>query len=420
MNYEISAKDREVLREKAKKQLELACRPENLKRREEWYLHNDLKGEKPLVQLELGTFAGEVKPQRMSCEGEFARQVESALLSNYLNQELFDDDRVTPDYYPMTYDKTFRLFDVEVQIEHTSAADGQESVGHHFIPSIEDLEEDYDKLKTSYFDVDMDTTNQKKAAVEEAIGDILPVKIEMECLYSVPTQMLVHIMSMENMMFNMYDYPELFKEMMDRIADDTLAYYDYLEKNRLIMPTVGHAHLGNGSMCYTTSLPGESEYLKRPFTTRDVWGFMDSQETVGISPQMFEEFIFPCYQKISQRYGLLSYGCCEPVDPIWDSCLSKLDNLRKLSISPWCNEEVIGEKLRGKDIIYFRKPSPNYLGVSEVLDEEALRGHIRKSLLAARGCHMEFAQRDVYTIHRNEEKARRYVQIIREEIENNW
>ena len=39
------------------------------------------------------------------------------------------------------------------------------------------------------------------------------------------TQKLVHFMSMENMMFNMYDYPELFKEMMDRIANDTLAYY---------------------------------------------------------------------------------------------------------------------------------------------------------------------------------------------------
>lgn len=420
MNFDISVKDREILREKAKKQLELSMRPENLERKAQWYLHNDLKGEKPLVQLELGTFAHEIKPQRMSCEGEFARSVESALLSNYLNQEIFDDDRVTPDYFPMTYDATFRLFDVEVQIEHTKAADGQESVGHHFIPSIGDLEDDYEKLKPSYFEVDMETTARKKAAVEEAIGDILPVKIEMECLYSVPTQMLVHIMSMENMMFNMYDYPELFKEMMDRIAQDTNAYYDYLEKNRLIMPTVGHAHLGNGSMCYTTSLPGEEEFARRPFTTKDVWGFMDSQETVGISPQMFEEFIFPCYQKISERYGLLSYGCCEPVDPIWDSCLSKLHNLRKLSISPWCNEEAMGEKLRGSGIIYYRKPSPNFLGVSEELDEEALRAHIRKSLSAARGCHMEFAQRDVYTIHRNEEKARRYVQIIREEIEKNW
>ena len=38
----------------------------------------------------------------------------------------------------------------------------------------------------------------------------------------------------------------------------------------------------------------------------------------------------------------------------------------------------------------------------------------------ARGCKMEITQRDVYTIDRNVEKARRYIQVIREEIEDHW
>ena len=125
---------------------------------------------------------------------------------------------------------------------------------------------------------------------------------------------------------------------------------------------------------------------------------MDSQETVGISPDMFEEFIFPCYQKIASQFGLLSYGCCEPVHPIWERCLSKLPNLRKISISPWCDEEYMGEQLRGSHVIYHRKPSPNFLGVDEILDEDAFRAHIRRSLTAAAGCEMEITQRDVYTI----------------------
>lgn len=33
---------------------------------------------------------------------------------------------------------------------------------------------------------------------------------------------------------------------------------------------------------------------------------------------------------------------------------------------------------------------------------------------------MEITQRDVYTIDRNVEKARRYIQVIREEIEDHW
>ncbi len=420
MEIIISASDKEILREVAKKQLELANREENKQKIKNWYLHNDLKGEKPMVHLEMWTFAQEIIPQRLRCQGEFARQVETSLYCNFLNQELFNDDRVTPDYYPLNYDTYFQLFDIEITINHTEGQDGQQSLGHQFRSVIEDLEEDYDKLKSTSYGVDEVLTMRKKQMIEEAIGDILPVKLQMDCLYSVPTQMLVHFMSMENMMFAMYDYPELFKKMMDRIANDTLAYYKMLEERRLILPTTSFESVGQGTWSFTNQLPGWDEWEKRPFTTKDVWGFMDSQETVGISPEMYEEFIFPCYKKIADSYGLMSYGCCEPTNPIWDRCLSKLENLRKVSISPWCDEEFMGEKLQGSKVIFHRKPSPNLLGVDKILDEDAVRKHIRKSLLAARGCKMEITQRDVYTIHNDIAKAKRYVDIIREEIENNW
>lgn len=420
MNYYISDSDKAVLRETAKKQLEYANREDNKQKIKNWYLHNALQGEKPMIHLEMWTFGQEILPQRLKCQGEFARQVETNLYMNFLNQELFGDDRVTPDFYPMGYETYFQLFDIPVNVDHTTDKDGKESVGHHFQSVLEDLEEDFHKIKPSTYGVNVESTMAKKQAIEEAIGDILPVKLQMDCLYSVPTQMLVHIMSMENMMFAMYDYPELFKDMMNRIADDTIAYYRMLEEKRLIMPTISFETLGQGSWCFNNELPGWDEWQKRPFTTKDVWGFMDSQETVGISPDMYEEFIFPCYKKISEQYGLLSYGCCEPVDPIWDRCISKLENLRKVSISPWCNEEIMGEKLRGSKVIYHRKPTPNLIGVDPVLDEEAVRKHIRKTLLAARGCKLEIAQRDVYTIHNDIAKAKRYVEIIREEIENHW
>lgn len=413
--------ERERLRELARKQLEYAKSELNQKRIKEWYLHNDLKGERPMVQLEMWTFEQEIIPQRLKCVTPKARALEAQLYRNFLNRELFDDDRVVPDYFPLSYDAWFRMFDIEVKVENAQL-DGHQSLGHHFIPCLEDLEEDYEegKIKPSTFGVDLERTEKKKQFIEEMIGDILPVKIQMDCLYSVPTQMLVHIMSMEQMMFNMYDYPELFKKMMGQIADDTLAYYRMLEEKKLILPTTTFESVGQGTFAFTNDLPGEEVFRERPFTTKDVWGFMDSQETVGISPQMYEEFIFPCYQKISSQYGLLSYGCCEPVHPIWENCISKLENLRKVSISPWCDEAYMGEQLRGSRVIYHRKPSPNYLGVDRILDEDALREHIRTTLRATKGCKVEFTQRDVYTIHNDLDKARRYIEIIREEIENEW
>lgn len=420
IKYEISQEDKSILREVAKKQLELANLDSNQKKMKEWYLHNSLQGEKPMIHLEMWTFSQEILPQRLKCKGEFARNVETNLYCNFLNQELFGDDRVTPDCYELSYDTNFTLFDIDIKVDHTEDALGKESLGHQFESLIQDLEDDYEKLKASTYGADVESSMMKKSAIEEAIGDILPVRLQSDCLYSVPTQMIVHFMSMENMMFNMYDYPELFKEMMNRVAEDTLTYYRMLEEKHLILPTVGHEGLGQGSWCYNKELPGWDVWKQRPFTTKDVWGFMDSQETVGISPEMFEEFIFPCYQKIAGQFGLLSYGCCEPVDPIWDNCISKLDNLRKVSISPWCNEEFMGERLRGSSVIFHRKPSPNYLGVGTTLDEEAFRAHIRTSLLAARGCKMEITQRDVYTINNDVKKARHYVDVIREEIEKYW
>lgn len=420
MDYTVHTWERQLLRELAKKQLAYANEEKNLRRIQEWYLHNDLKGDKPVVQLELETFRQEVLEPRLRCESAFARTVEAMLYQNFLNQELFDDDRVTPDYFGVNYDTEFRLFDIEIKKEYTTDSDDHQSIGHHFVSQAGDLEEDYHKLKDTFFSVNLETTEKKIEVIQELIGDILPVRMKMDCLYSVPTQMLVHFMSMEDMFCNMMDYPELFLEMMDRIANDTISYYRMLEEKHLIFPTTDFQAVGNGTWAFTNELPKSQETVGRPLVSTDVWGFLDSQETVGISPELYEELIFPCYKKIAEQYGLLSYGCCEPVDPIWDNCISKLKNLRKVSISPWCNEEMMGERLQGTNVIYHRKPSAIYLGVGKELDEEAFRSHIRKSLYAARGCKMEITQRDVYTIHNDEAKARRYVEIIREEIENHW
>lgn len=421
MEKAIETWERDRLRELAKQQLSYARSEVNQERIRQWYRHNDLQGDRPMIQLEMATFEQEIIPNRLKCTSPAARALEAQLYRNFLNLELFDDDRVVPDFYPMGYDTWFKLFDIDVRVENAEM-DGHQSLGHHFIPAIEDLEEAYESglIKPSSFGVDLERTEQRRQFVEETIGDILPVQMKMDCLYSVPTQMIVHIMSMEQMMFNMYDYPELFKKMMNQIADDTLAYYRMLEEKGLILPTTAFENVGQGTFAFTRELPGAETLKERPFTTSDVWGFMDSQETVGISPDMYEEFIYPCYKKISSQYGLLSYGCCEPVHPIWDRCVSKFENLRKVSISPWCDEEFMGEKLRGSRVIYHRKPSPNFLGVDPVLNEEALREHFRATLKAARGCKLEFTQRDVYTLHNNIEKGRRYIQILREEIENCW
>lgn len=407
-------KDRERLRYLASRQVESANSQKNLERVELWKRHNMYKGERPVIHIEVDTFAHEAINPLLKCEDSFARQIEYSLLHNMINLETFDDDRVVPPYFPMGYHTWFSLFGHNIKQTVVKKEDGTE-MGHKFEHIIGDLEDDFDKiLSPSNYGVDKERTKQRFEKISDIFGDILPVKIVSNCLYSVPTQHVVHMMGMENMLYSIYDYPDEFKEMMNRIANDYIAYFKHLEKEGVLLQNHSFESVGQGTMAFY-----EEEVKSGPMKTTDLWGFMDSQETVGMSPDMFREFIFPYYKRVAENFGRLSYGCCEPVDAFWDD-IKTLPNLKKVSISPWCNEEVMAENLRGSGIIYHRKPSPNFLGVGAKLDEEGFRVHIEKTLKTARGCRVEITQRDVYTVNNDINKVKRYVEIIRESIENCW
>lgn len=422
MEININNHDKKILRRLARHQLELSHKESNIEKKSLWYRHNALKGERPIIHLDAWGLYHELVDPKLICEGKFARLVERELYKNFINQEWFDDDRVTPDRFGWNYDTGFKPFNMDIKRHFQTGKEEQEDsgVGMVFIPVLEDLEEELDHLPPSYFWVDKQTSQKKVSVIQDAFGDILPVYMKMDCLYSVPTQHVVHMMGMENMLENIAMYPEKYKEMMDRLANDFVAYYKLLEKEKMILPTTEYEWVGQATFAYTHDLPDSSMSAGHILSTKDVWGFMDSQETLCVSPQMFKDLIFPCYWKIGNLFGKLSYGCCEPVDRVWDECISKFPNLCKVSISPWADEEFMGERLRHSNIIYHRKPPATILGVDPEFNEEELRKSIDKTLKCAEGCTLEITQRDIYTLNHNPQKGYRYIQIIREEIASHW
>lgn len=410
----MNEKDISRLRFLANRQLEIAHSPKNLERVELWKRHNACKGERPVIHIEVDTFAKEAINPLLQCEGSFARSLEYRLIHNCIGIDTFDDDRVVPPYFQMGYDIWFRLFGHRIKESVITRSDGTE-MGHTFEHIIEDLGEDFDKiLSPTQYGVNKESTKEKFLMSQEFFGDILPVKMICNGLYSTPTQHVVHMMGMENMLYSIYDYPDEFKEMMNRIADSYVAYFKYLESENVLLQNHAFEAVCQGSMAFY-----DEKEKSGQIKTTDLWGFMDSQETVGMSPDMFREFIFPCYKKIAETFGRLSYGCCEPVNVFWQD-IKTLPNLKKVSISPWCDEEFMANELKNSGIIYHRKPSPNYLGVGKNLDEEGFRVHIEKTLRTAKGCSVEITQRDVYTVNHDIDKVKRYVEIIRESIENCW
>jgi hypothetical protein len=410
MSNTISQEERIILRDLAKKQSELAHLPQMQELTKLWYDHNDLKGKRPMFTIEMWTFIKDI-PMDNKCTSDVARGIENVFLTAFASLEYIGDDKVVPPVFPVYINNWFKPFDMQVETQYL-----QNSLGHQFKNKIGDLEKDFGLLKKSIYGTSgRELAEQYKKLLEDIFGDILPVELIGNCLSASPTQDIVHIMSMENMLISMYDYPELFHELMKRLTDDYVEYFKWLETEKLLVPTTSYGWLGQGSFVFTNQLLSSGV-----ITTKDVWGYMDSQETVGISPDMYNEFIFPYYKKVSDLFGLFSYGCCEPVHSIFDKCLSKCENLRKISISAWCDEVFMGEHLRNTKIIYQRKPSPNYLGVGSEFDETGWREHILTTLKAAKGCKLEITQRDVYTLSGNLSKLKKATAIVRNLIEENW
>ena len=193
-------------------------------------------------------------------------------------------------------------------------------------------------------------------------------------------------------------------------------YYDYLEENDLLLPTNDFSPVAQESFAFTDELPSSGHIS----STNQLWGFLESQETTAVSPQTYGEFVYPYQDRLVKRYGLLSYGCCERVDAIWEDYLSKWTNLRKLSVSPFNNEERVGEYLRSSRVVYYSKPRAEYVTNPGPLDEEAILKYFKGVAKAASGCLFEVAQREVGTIFGDCERGRRYVELARQAIAEHW
>jgi len=418
-DYSITQKERFYLRELAKKQLEYAKLPVMEERTRHWYANNGLKSEKPVVIVEHGPFKDELFPP-LFCQSQDAVMVEKEILSHITNYEMINDDKVVPDFYSVNRIINMKELDQDRIVHHAKDVKGRE-LGYSYEHPIQDLKEDFYKLKKSVYNYDNEETIRKQEFVQNLLGDILDVRISNNSLlwFMSFTARAVNIMGLERLMYSIMDYPEETERLFNFILEDSFEYMDWQEKTGILALDNGNSRAGSGSYGFTDELPTDECKRTGNITTRDIWGNMNSQESVGLSPSMYEEFIFPIFKKAAKRFGLVYYGCCEPVHEIWESCVSTLPNLRKVSISPWCDEDYMGEALRGSSVIYSRKPSPNFLGVGS-FDEQVFTEYIKKTMIAARGCHAEIIFRDIYTLTDDITKAGKAVKIVRSLIEDYW
>ena len=419
MQFQILDWEGPVLRELAKKQADYASLPVMRERERMWRNVNmGSSGCRPPVVIEEWTFNRDFMPDGiLRCQSELGRQIEYRLLHTLRSHELINDDKVTPGVYSIGWFMDIDEFGVEIPRDSIKDAEGIVT-GYRFHHPIHDLKEDLHKLKPMKISVDREKTLSYKAFLEDLFGGALPVAIECDgggvSLYL--THRVVELMGMEAFFTSMYDYPDETHGLMEYLTQNALTLMRFCQDEGLLTPNNGNQMSFGSSFNFTGELP-QKDWTGGPLRLKDMFLATNSQETVGVSPRLFNEFCLPYYQRVCEPAGLIYYGCCEPASPFWASSISKLPNLKKVSISRWCDEKFMGEALRGTKTVYSRKPDPNFLSVDQRLNEEAWAAHIRKSLAAARGCQMEIIIRDVYTLHGDINNARRAVETARREVD---
>jgi len=406
----INKKDCAVLRELAHRKLAYAQDDKNNAILKKWRAQGEGRRESPSVRLLFSNLRGEIIEPRLQCTDPMAQNIERALRSSMVGREFFDDDTPTSPTFDIQWNTRVTPFGVPMKKIYNAA-----SHGYHIEPVIEDLESEIDKLRNGSFGAEKEKTLAYRDTVADVIGDILPVRIIGASLNGAITNPLVHLMGMENYYISMYDCPEALHQVMDIATSVYERYYDFLEQENLLLPMDDFTAVGQETYAFNHELPKENVTK-----TTQCWGFLESQETTAVSADTFGEFVFPYQDRLVKRFGLLSYGCCERVDAIWPDYLSKWKNLRKLSFSPFNNEDQVGEYLRGSNVVYYSKPRAELVTDSKGMDEDAVKKDFARICKAASGCLFEIGQREVMTLHGDLNRGKRYVEIAKECIERYW
>ena len=390
----VTRKDREVLRELAHRVAEIASAPEQADKARLWTQCNDLQPERPMVFADPQGGWANIDEAWLRCECDPSlRWIEGTLRRKLIRHEHIPDD------YPI-----LATLDVPVQVEGANYDDygfalrttsTAKPLGAYHIEPVITSERDFERLHFRPVTIDHEATNRAASLADDLVGDVLAVRRvgRTHWRYGL-ARVLIHMRGLEHMMLDMYAQPGLIHRLMGFLRDDFLHELDLFEGEDALGLNNGPDHVtGSGGLSPTRALP-KPDYAGTARAT-DCICWAESQETVGVGPAQFEEFVLHYQLPLVRRFGLVDYGCCEPLDHKFDLLISRIPNLRWLAVPAWSNRALAAEKI-GKRFVYVYKPNPAYVCAPSPAWDEAER-EIRGTLEIARGCAIHIVMKDTHT-----------------------
>ena len=129
-----------------------------------------------------------------------------------------------------------------------------------------------------------------------------------------------------------------------------------------------------------------------------------------VSPAMFDEYEITYSMPIFERFGLVYYGCCDPMDGKMKEA-RKIPHMRKVSMSPWANKERGAQEI-GRDYVFSNKPNPAYIAVQS-FDENIVKKDLEetKEICRRHGCPLELIFKDISTVHNEPLRLKKWADI---------
>jgi hypothetical protein len=418
----ITTKDKNIIRKLAARWMEFASLEVMNERKHLWKAVHSLKMERPVILIETTTIDGFVSPDELLCEDPYLKAVERNMRDTLRHAEEVGDDIVIEPYFRIGWQMLLSSFGVDVEVQPAVNPLNDTNLGYTFNFPVKTTD-DIKKLKKRTISVDRENTMRHKELLEDVMGDILPVRIGNYDPFLVDpgdeiwagmfffglTWQVYRFIGNENLNYWLIDSPDFIHRLMNYMLEDRTAFFDYLEKENLLALNTDNQMAGPRSYGYVSDLPDPEDQGK--VTLKDLWGWAESQEAVIISPTMYKEFVLPYLAHLGSKFGLLYYGCCEPVDDRLDLIIDAIPNLRSVSVSGWADFKKVGEML-GKKYVYSRKPTPALLSGANP-DWSLAKDDMKKTADAAKDCNLEILIRDLYTINGDRPRLKKWVEITK-------
>ncbi|MCL2664378.1 MAG: hypothetical protein FWE82_02080 [Defluviitaleaceae bacterium] len=404
-------KDKQILRDLAKQITEIAALPKQEETRKLWRAINGLKPVRPMVMADQVCW-NEMNVDdelTLTCESKEAQGWEWGLRAKLYQWRHFPSDMVMEDFIrvPKAFKNTG--FGVGVVETDVRATDEKNSVWSHVYANQFTKPEDVERIKSPVITPEPEETERRMNNAADIFGDSIKIVSYGADPYLSVWDPISSLMSVEGACYALADDPDMMHAIVKKYVDGYMSMLDQFEEYGLLCHSQALIHCTGA---YADDLPAPGFNPDKP-RTKDVWMFGLAQMFSTVSPAMFEEFELLPNMPIFERFGLVYYGCCDPLDLKMKE-VRRIPNCRKISMSPWVNKER-GASQIGKDYVFSNKPNPAFLATA-TFDEDLVRNDLTetKNICEKYGCPVEFILKDISTVRYEPKRLWRWTEIALE------